>query len=260
MCKQHQLQLPKTKATTTTVPTKHTIATTATTTTTGAAAPATSFVGCGLDRSCPSSVTTMPNRGVRLDQYQCNININIIRGEYQTNKRKRQKTTFEGCEQRSDAKSSFSPSNNRVDDDADADADADDDDDDDDSTILDHEFEWYDLDAIRGVDSGNTTNVIGHDFRAGLVFTTERQVLNRGAEANTIVTSVSSSKNDTKTKGQLFEFDLFFWAANSSRDHNKVGETSEDREFREQIEQLEQEIYSGDDLPWLSSSSSSLHW
>jgi len=206
MCKQHRLKQPETNV--------------AAIVPTGAATPTTSFVACGLDRSCPASVTAMPHRDVRLDQYQCSIG--TIRGQR-------------------DAKSSFNLSNNRVEED-------------DDFTILDHEFEWYDLDTIRGVDTGNTINVIGHDFRAGLVFTTERQVLNRGVEANTIVTSVSSSKNDIRTK----VLDLLFWTNNSS-DHNKVEETSEDREFREQIEELEQEIYSGDDLSSLSSSSSSLY-
>jgi len=220
MCRQHPLKLPETKVTAI-VPTKHTnsiaIAATA-----GPVTPATSFVGCGLDRSCPASVTAMPNREVRLDQYQCIIG--TIRGER-------------------DAKSSFHLSNNhRVEED-------------DDFTILDHEFEWYDLDTIRGVDTGNTTNVIGHDFRAGLVFTTERQVLNREAEANVIVvTSVSSSKNDIKTK----MLELLFWTNNSS-DHKKIEETSEDREFREQMEELEQEIYSDDDMSSLNSSSCSLH-
>lgn len=184
------------------------------------------FVSCGLDRSCPTSVTTPQDRDVRLDQYQ----VNSFRER--TNKRKRQKS-FENC----GMKSSLSPSN-RVEED--------------DLTILDHEFEWYDLDAIRELDNGNSNDdcaiITSHDFNAGLVFTTERQVLSRGVEVN--VANPSASNKDNKN-GQKFEFDLFFWV---NSDHNHVGETPDEREFRKRMEKLEQEVSS--DLSSLPSSSS----
>ena len=164
------------------------------------------FVSCGLDRSCPTSVTRHQGQGVRLDQYQSSI------GE-RTDKRRRQKTTeISVLNTESTALSfcTFDPSN----------------------VTQDHEFEWYDLDAIR--DPNDCARIISQDFNAGLIFTTERQVLSKEVEVNVVNTSVS---NKNSKIGQ--EFDLFFWV-----NGDKDAETSDDREFRERMEELELEVKS----------------
>ena len=132
-----------------------------------------SWKSCGVDRSCPTSVTSALSQDVRLDQYQ------------------------DGSVRGSSTKSVSSIGS-------------------------DHEFEWYDLDAIREVDKN--ANSSQHDAKAGLVFTTELLDLTQGVQVN--VTS-------TKTNNNKIELDLYFW---------KVGETREDREFRERMQALEQEI------------------
>lgn len=128
---------------------------------------------CGVDRSCPVSVTTSTSQHVRLDKYQSECI--------------RQKAN---------------------------------------GAIDDHEFEWYDLDAIRKQkDRGEGK----HDFLAGLVFTTKRQVLNEGVQVNQCRTPSEISRQ------QGVGLDFFFWA-------NR--EAKEDRRFRERFEELEQEIMS----------------
>lgn len=190
------------------------------------------FASCGLDRVCPASVTTRQCQDVRLDQYQREKSIN----------HRRQKI-YEGCETSHRRFTISSPSICMND-----------------SIILDHEFEWYDLDAIREVDHGFSNDdcaiIISHDFNAGLLFTTERQVLSNGVKVNAVSSSVS---NKARENGQEFEFDLFFWVNN---DDSKVGETQDEREFRERMEELEQEMKSDSStsscsLPHLSSSLSS---
>lgn len=114
------------------------------------------------------------------------------------------------------------------------------------TSIPDHDFEWYDLDAIREADRC--------DFHAGLVFTTERQVLDNGVEVNSINPSLVVDETTKKTKDKTKDH-LFFWV--NHHDRNKVEETAaekEEREFRERMEELEDEIMSYDS----SSSSSSL--
>lgn len=162
------------------------------------------FQSCGLDRSCPTSVTTPQGQGVRLDQYQSSI------------KRRRRRT-----------RSSIG------------------------IVVPDHDFEWYDLDAIREADSC--------DFRAGLVFTSERQILNNGVEVNSINPSVvvdETTNTKDRTKDRQDNFDLFFWV---NHHHGQVEETAaekEEREFRERMEELEEEIMSHDSSSWSSTSSS----
>jgi len=222
MCKQQQ---PKIKATSPTLNTPTTRAT--------LEEKLVDFVSCGLDQSCPASVTTPQGQGVRLDQYQSSI-------REKTNKRRRQKI-FEGCETSvKSTRASFNVSGPATCADT--------------SIFPDHEFEWYDLDEIRGVDSGNNINddgaiIISHDFHAGLVFSTERQVLSKVVEVNVVNSSVRIK--DSKI-GQEFEFDLFFWVNN---DHLEVGETQDERDFRERIEEVEQEFK----IDLSSLSSSSLH-
>jgi len=203
--------------------------------------PVVGFASCGLDRSCPTSVTTPQGQGVRLDQYQSSS----IR-EKRTKRPRR--TIVDGCDESAVANttnpryfftisdpSTYTMDHNSV-------------------VVPDHEFEWYDLDAIREVDSaGNTSNddcaiIIGHDFHAGLVFTTERQVLNQGVKVNIVNPSVGTHDINNR---QESEFDLFSWVNNSTP--NEVRETPDEREFRERMEELEQEVNSD----YLSSSSSS---
>lgn len=174
------------------------------------------FFSCGLDKSCPKSVTTYQGQGVRLYQYQSSI-------RDKTDKRRRQKK-IEG--ELLDAKSTnpFNPSYST-----------------DYFIKTDHEFEWYDLDAIGELDSGNSNNncaiIVSHDFHAGLIFTTERQVLNKKVEVNVVNPSIYKKENKS---GQEFEFNLFFWV---NSDHNE-GETPDEREFRERMEELEVEVKS----------------
>ena len=173
------------------------------------------FVSCGLDRVCPSSVTTHQGQGVRLDQYQSSI------GE-KSNRRRRQNKIEGSVLDTTSTQPSLLTLNAFT-------------------GTADHEFEWYDLDAIRELESGDKATcaiVIGHDFKAGLLFTTERQLLNREVEANVPNTSVS---NENNKMGQEFEFDLFFWV---NSDNSKAAETSDDREFRERMEELESEVKS----------------
>lgn len=128
---------------------------------------------CGLDRSIPKSVATAPDRGVRLDQYQ-----SIVAQNNGIERRRRS----------SPAAISIASSSSCEGDDSD--------------------FEWYDLDAVRealpfgGSSSSNSSDddcnhdhavlVVDHDFNAGLVFTTTRQVLSKEAEANSCDSAGSS--------------------------------------------------------------------
>ena len=184
-----------------------------------------SGIGCGVDRSCPKSVTSLPSHNVSLDHYQ----IGSIRNERR-----------------------------RLLDDT-----------------RDDEFEWYDLDAIRNrptssssttttaidrrIARGNRANRGGHDFRAGLIFTTERQVLKEGTKSNRFV---DPSLVEKKRSGPAFEFDsLLVWTINkigggssnhsnsssssssSSSSHSSSGETQEDRDFFETMKTLEREVF-----------------
>mmetsp|Transcript_3193 Transcript_3193/g.7005 ORF Transcript_3193/g.7005 Transcript_3193/m.7005 type:complete len:261 (-) Transcript_3193:2009-2791(-) len=224
MCKQQQLNVERTMAIPTGMATKPAIA---------PEGKSTDFLSCGLDRSCPTSVTTPQGQDVRLDQYQSNI------GQKTPNRRRQRlydgiKTATINTHLSPTASVSAVCVNS--------------------SLIPDHEFEWYDLDAIREVDNVMRTSdnrtVIDHDFNAGLVFTTERQVLSKGVEVNVVNSSASITDNKN---GQESDFDLFFWVNN---DHSKVGETPaerEEREFQERMEELEQEINC--DLVSVSSSS-----
>lgn len=173
------------------------------------------FVSCGLDRLCPSSVTTHQGQGVRLDQYQSSI------GEKANKRRRHNKIEGLVLDTASTHPSVLSVSAF--------------------TGTADHEFEWYDLDAIRELESGEKATcaiVIGHDFNAGLLFTTERQLLRKEVEVNAAKFSVS---NENHKIGQEFEFDLFFWV---NSDSSKCAETSDDREFRERMEELESEVMS----------------
>jgi len=87
----------------------------------------------------------------------------------------------------------------------------------------DHDFEWFDLDAIQNTSDANS------DFHAGLVFISEEQAMNEGVEVNNLV----RKKDDSKK-----EFDLLFWITEE--------ELPEDREFREEMEELEQELFNGE--------------
>lgn len=97
----------------------------------------------------------------------------------------------------------------------------------------DHNFEWYDLDAI----GQSRKNKI--DFHAGMVFTTERQVLREGVQGNLVCNPPSVSRESTQT---------FFWTTNR--------ETKEDRDFRSRMQKLELEIDSDSSSLSLSSGSS----
>ena len=215
MCQQQQQQTTKVAPTTTTTEEEHD-----------------GFMSCGLDRSCPKSVTTPQGQGVRLDQYQSSIT-----GNKNDRRRRRQ-----SCTGATSITTATSPSTSIDTDTAATSTCA--------SVISDHDFEWYDLDAIREAHNSNSNNnnnnnnndraiIIGHDFHAGLVFTTERQVLGKGAEANIVNSFTRSGFNNRNTQKK----DLFFWVNN---DHNnRVEETpleKEEREFRERMEELEQEI------------------
>ncbi len=170
----------------------------------------TSFVSCGIDRSCPTSVTANQGQGVRLDQYQSSIRQKVDKRRRRKNIEDRELgttyTSFTTYEPSTDFHGKIA---------------------------MDHEFEWYDLDAIRELEGGNSYEdyaiTVGHDFHAGLIFTTERQILSKEVEMNIINHCTDQSKN-----GQ--EFDLFFWV---NGDH---GETQDERDFRERMEELEAEI------------------
>eukprot|EP00532_Pseudo-nitzschia_australis_P007721 CAMPEP_0168168596 /NCGR_PEP_ID=MMETSP0139_2-20121125/3180_1 /TAXON_ID=44445 /ORGANISM="Pseudo-nitzschia australis, Strain 10249 10 AB" /LENGTH=283 /DNA_ID=CAMNT_0008085941 /DNA_START=132 /DNA_END=983 /DNA_ORIENTATION=+ len=209
------------------------------------------FMSCGLDRSCPKSVTTAQDGSVRLDQYQSSIT---------GNRNKRQRRQRESCPSFCNAKFtqpavSTSTGRNL-------------------SIVPDHDFEWYDLDAIREAEgssssssssSSNNNNrpaivVVRLDFNAGLIFTTERQVLGKGAEVNFLNSSINmkmnmnssskinasneKAKDKTKQKKNGKEFEnLFFWVA--TEPPPCVEETpfeKEEREFRERMVELEHEI------------------
>ena len=168
------------------------------------------FVSCGVDRSCPTSVTTNQSQGVRLDQYQSSIRKKI-------DKRRRLKNV----EDRELDSAFFSFTTYRPSNDTNE------------QIKTDQEFEWYDLDAIREVEGGNSDKdyaiTICHDFNAGLIFTTERQILSKEVEVNIINHSITQHKSG-------HEFDLFFWV------NGDPGETQDERDFRERMEELEAEI------------------
>ena len=96
----------------------------------------------------------------------------------------------------------------------------------------DHNFEWYDLDAI-GQSRNNKL-----DFHAGMVFTTEQQILREGVQGNLLCNPLSVNRRDSPT---------FFWATR---------ETKEDRDFRARMQKLELEIDSNSSSLSLSSGSS----
>ena len=116
------------------------------------------------------------------------------------------------------------------------------------STRGDENFSWYDLDAIRRSPSIRAD----HDASAGLIFTTQRQILKQKAETNHFVDpSIVTSKSD---HGPVLD-SLVFWTiqkigfgdnnsdiSNSQHTYNSQ-ESIEDREFLEQIKSLEREVY-----------------
>jgi len=187
------------------------------------------FLSCGLDRLCPTSVTQAQGQEIRLDQYQSSIR------EITSRRQKRNisvsgEPVIESAESDSTFFDLLATTNNFM--------------------MTDHEFEWYDLDAIRELHLGNTNEgpviTISHDYHAGLIFTTERHFLSTGAEVN--VVNPSFGNRDNKSE-QEFEFDIFFWV---NGDQSQNGETPDEREFRERMEELELEIKS--ESPSLSSS------
>jgi hypothetical protein len=187
------------------------------------------FVSCGLDRLCPTSVTKAQGQDIQLDQYQSSIR------EISSRRQKRNMSVCgEPVIESTESDSTFFDLLATTDD----------------FMMTDHEFEWYDLDAIRELDLGHTNEdcviTISHDYHAGLIFTTERQFLSKGAEVN--VVNPSFGKRDNKSE-QEFEFDIFFWV---NGDQSQNGETPDEREFRERMEELELEIRS--EPPSLSSS------
>lgn len=97
----------------------------------------------------------------------------------------------------------------------------------------DHDFEWYDLDAI-GKSRNNKL-----DFHAGMVFTTERQILREGVQGNLVCNRPHAARRQSQTR---------FWADR---------ETREDRVFRVRMRQLEEEL--DGDLSSQSLSSGSSH-
>lgn len=168
------------------------------------------FASCGIDRSCPTSVTTNQSQGVRLDQYQSSIRQKVDKRRRQKNIENRELgTTYSSstmCE----------PANDYLG-----------------KITTDHEFDWYDLDAIRELEDGNSNEdyviTVGHDFHAGLIFTTGRQILSKQVEVNNINHSIDQNKNG-------YEFDLFFWV------NGDPEEAQDERDFRERMEELEAEI------------------
>eukprot|EP00536_Pseudo-nitzschia_multiseries_P007282 jgi/Psemu1/304762/fgenesh1_kg.168_\ len=202
------------------------------------------FASCGLDRSCPNSVTTSQAQGLRLDHYQSSIRSN-------RNKRQRgqscPRTTAASAMQNFSVTAAVSTRLNS-------------------SIVPDHDFEWYDLDAIREADGSSSNSdraiIVGHhDFNAGLVFTTKRQVLGNGMEVNVVNTCIRGKRNESenKMKEEKNEQDLLFWV-NGDHDKNKVEETpieKEEREFRERMQELENEI-NENSTPSLSGSLSSV--
>ena len=168
------------------------------------------FVSCGVDRSCPTSVTTNQSQGVRLDQYQSSIRQKVDKRRRQKNIENRElDTTYPSS-------TTYEPANYSLG-----------------KITTDHEFDWYDLDAIRELEGGNSNGdyaiTVGHDFQAGLIFTTGRQILSKQVEVNNINHSIDLNKNG-------HEFDLFFWV------NGDPGEAQDERDFRERMEELEAEI------------------
>lgn len=203
------------------------------------------FMSCGLDRSCPKSVTTPQDGSVRLDQYQSSITGN------RNKRQRRQRQSCPGIRIAKFTQPAVSTSTERSL-----------------SIVPDHDFEWYDLDAIREADgssdcSDNNSNnnrpaivVVLHDFNAGLIFTTERQVLGKGAEVNFLNSSINlnidskinASNNDkdkdkTKQKKNGKEFEnLFFWVAETPPCVEETPFEKEERQFLERMKELEHEI------------------
>lgn len=112
----------------------------------------------------------------------------------------------------------------------------------------DENFSWYDLDAIRRSRSIRAD----HDASAGLIFTTQRQILKQKAETNHFVDpSLVTNKSD---HGPVLD-SLVFWTIqkigfgdnnsdiSNSQDTYNSQESLEDREFSEQIRSLEREVY-----------------
>mmetsp|Transcript_15572 Transcript_15572/g.43122 ORF Transcript_15572/g.43122 Transcript_15572/m.43122 type:complete len:242 (-) Transcript_15572:3229-3954(-) len=192
------------------------------------------FMSCGLDRSCPKSVTTPQAQGIRLDQYQSTISGN------QNKRQRRQSYTVTTAASATQHFVVAPTASTRLKS----------------SAVPDHDFEWYDLDAIREADGSSSRDkraiVVGHhDFNAGLVFTTERQILVKGVEINV----VNPCRSKIKQKK-----DLFFWV-NGGHDKKRVEETpfeKEEREFRERMQELEVEINDNASSSFCSSLSSIL--
>jgi len=179
------------------------------------------FEGCGVDRSCPTSVTSHSCQNVRLDQYQ---------------------SATSGIRRRSSTTTTTTSG----------------------GRDLDHEFVWFDLDAIREKAAQSRCDGI-----AGLLFTTKGQVLNDEAEANTTMTIFTPHHHQDKQRRtssfstsskQLLEFDSFVWPTFSLHNPPPIEESSDDQKFREQIEELEDELYCGDEFAASESTMSSFHW
>ncbi|VEU42779.1 unnamed protein product [Pseudo-nitzschia multistriata] len=201
------------------------------------------FRSCGLDRSCPRSVTTPQGQGVRLDQYQSSIT-----GNQNKRQRRQSRQSYSGpttvaivaqtC-------TTFCPASTRTSL----------------AVIPDHDFEWYDLEAIRKVDNKENTIIVGHhDYNAGLLFTTERQVLGKGAEMNMFNTSITIESDDSEGKSKDGKNSRgkkgknnkgnegknrqkrFFWEKNDNDIIEETPAEKEEREFRVQMQELEQEM------------------
>jgi hypothetical protein len=87
----------------------------------------------------------------------------------------------------------------------------------------DHEFDWFDTD---------------------------------GSEFDTVESNTTVSKQK-KTLGDTVEFDVFLWHVSV---HHNFGESPKDREFRESIESMEEELLGDDSYCGGSSSSSFLNY
>merc|ERR1719375_2948114 len=122
---------------------------------------------CGIDSSCPVSVTTALDKSVKLDQYQ-------MMGSFSS--------PFASTKKKNKMKKKIQRKN-----------------------ILD-EFEWYDLDVIREntgvVIASREYNSIFHDPNAGLIFTTEEQLHDKIANVNhktAVDTKLYTDNNDSST-------------------------------------------------------------
>lgn len=202
-------------------------------------------VRCGLDQLCPPCVTTY-QKDVRLDYYQSSITGGKVNRQSRRSSAISSSTVVvEEPATKLCRTSDFTPVPD---------------------INKDHDFEWFDLDAIpKSLPFyRNNQSLTGHDFNAGLIFTTKQQILNKEAEVNTIVQSIdclsdsssiastdncitnnANSSNSDSHQDQPKELDILFGWKHDEEDNESVAETpleKEEREFRERIEELEREI------------------